>query len=140
MSRFLCLVLLLLPSTLLARDFKSESEVRVFSDSVMREVATGSLKSGFDKISSAYTVVPKVEIDGIVSQAMLQVPVMEARFGKSIGYEFISESRAGDSVLKYVYLHKFEKHAIVWQFVFYRPSQTWLLNSFKYSDSVLDEL
>ena len=140
MSRFLCLVLFLLPATLLARDFKSETETRAFSDKVMREVATGNLKGGFDQIVAAYTVVPKVELDGLISQAMLQVPLMEARFGKSIGYEFISESRAGDSVIKYVYLHKFEKHAIVWQFVFYRPNQTWLINSFKYSDSILDEL
>lgn len=140
MSRLLCLFLILVPSTLFARDFKSEGDTREFSDSVMREVATGNIKGGLDQIAAAYTVVPKVEIDGIISQAMLQVPVMEARFGKSIGYEFISESRAGDSVIKYLYLHKFEKHAIVWQFVFYHPSQTWLLNSFKYSDSVLDEL
>jgi hypothetical protein len=140
MRRLLLIALLLLPASLLARDFKSEGEAREFSDAVMREVATGNLKGGFDRISEAYSVVPRVEIDAIVSQAMLQVPVMEARFGKSIGQEFISESRAGDSVLKYVYLHKFEKHAIVWQFVFYRPDKAWLLNSFKYSDSVLDEL
>lgn len=139
MSR-LFFLLFLLPFTLHARDFKSESEAKAFSDSVMKEVATGNLKGGFDQIGAVYTVIPKVELDALASQAMLQVPVMEARFGKSIGYEFISESRAGDSVLKYVYLQKFEKHAIVWQFVFYRPGQAWILNSFKYRDSVLDEL
>jgi len=140
MYRFVTLVLLLLPVTLFAREFKSEGETRAFSDSVMKEVASGNLKGGFDQLAAVYTAIPKVEIDGLISQAMLQVPVMEARFGKSVGSEFISESRAGDSVHKYVYLHKFEKHAIVWQFVFYRPGDAWVLNSFKYSDSVLDEL
>lgn len=39
----------------------------------------------------------------------------------------------------YVHLHNFERHAIVWQFVFYKPGDPWFMNSFKYSDSVHDE-
>ena len=141
MSRFLCVLLLaLLPASLIAKEFNSEDETKAFTESVMKQVATGNLKGGFEQLSAAYTAIPKVEVDGIVSQALLQVPVMEARFGKSIGHEFVSENRVGSSVVRYAYLQKFEKHAIVWQFVFYRPTNSWILNSFKFTDSALGAL
>jgi len=140
MSRILLLIALLIPTTLYARNFNSEAEIREFTDKVMNQVASGDLKGGFNLISDAYTVVPKAELEALTGQAMLQVPAMESRFGKSIGYEFLSESRAGKSVIKFVYLQKFEKHAIVWQFIFYNPKGQWIMNSFKYSDSVLDQL
>lgn len=140
MSRIILFIALLIPSTLYARNFNSEAEIRAFTDKVMNQVASGDLKGGFNLISDAYTVVPQAELEALKGQAMLQVPAMESRFGKSIGYEFLSESRAGKSVIKFVYLQKFEKHAIVWQFIFYNPEGQWIMNSFKYSDSLLDQL
>lgn len=140
MSRILLLIALLIPTTLSARDFNSNADIREFTDKVMKQVSSGDLNGGLSLISDAYTIVPKAELEALKGQAMLQVPVMESRFGKNIGYEFLSESSAGKSVLKFVYLQKFEKHAIVWHFVFYKPKDKWLMNSFNYSDSILNEL
>lgn len=40
----------------------------------------------------------------------------------------------GDSFVRYIFLEKYERHAIVWAFTFYRPRDNWLVNSAIYTD------
>ena len=84
----------------------------------------------------SYTVVPAAEYDAMIGQAELRQPMMLARFGKSIGYELIRNDAVGKSLVHVVYLQRFERHATVWRFIFYRTNAGWTLNSFKYVDDI----
>lgn len=96
-----------------------------------------------EKFADAYAVVkpfwplPAIEIDGLANQMNTQWPMIQQRFGKSIGTEFVKESRAGESFLRYTYLQKFERHAVRWTFVFYKPADHWLVNAVAWDDGVL---
>lgn len=138
MRRVLLLAVLLMPATLPAREFRSEAEMRAFTDQVMELAAAGNLKAALDLVSEAYMVVPRAELEAMTGQALLQAPMVEGRFGKSLGHEFVKEEKAGKSIVRYV--QKFEKHPVGWRFVFYKPADHWLVNSFFFSDTMAEQL
>lgn len=138
MRRVLLLAVLLMPATLPAREFRSEAEMRAFTDQVMELAAAGNLKAALDLVSEAYTVVPRAGLEAMTGQALLQAPMVEGRFGKSLGHEFVKEEKAGKSIVPYV--QKFEKHPVGWRFVFYKPADHWLVNSFFFSDTMAEQL
>lgn len=53
MRRVLLLAVLLMPATLPAREFRSEAEMRAFTDQVMELAAAGNLKAALDLVSEA---------------------------------------------------------------------------------------
>jgi hypothetical protein len=118
-----------------AAELKSPDDAVALSDNVMAQVASGDLRGGLEALKP-YTVVPPAEFDAMIGQAELQQPMMHARFGKSIGHEIIRNDTVGQSLIQVVYLHRYESHATVWRFTFYRGSSGWVLNSFKYVDDI----
>lgn len=95
-----------------------------------------------EKFAEAYAAVkpfwplPAIEIDGLANQMNTQWPVVQQRYGKTVATEFIREGRIGESFVQYTYLQKFERHAIRWTFVFYKPSDHWLVNAVSWDDGV----
>jgi hypothetical protein len=60
---------------------------------------------------------------------------MAARFGASIGYELLRNDTVGDSLQRTVFIHRFDKHAMAWMFIWYRGKDGWVLNNFSYVDN-----
>lgn len=48
-------------------------------------------------------------------------------YGKLLGYEFIKQQKYGDSVVRLVYVLKFEQIPLIWEFYFYKPVSEWTL-------------
>lgn len=95
-----------------------------------------------EKLAEGYAVLepywplPEVEIDSLANQTATQWPMVKQRFGASLATEFIAEQKAGSSFVQFIYLQKFERHAMRWIFVFYKPGDRWIVNSFSFDDSV----
>jgi hypothetical protein len=135
---FLLLLLTLISSPALAGGFKTEQDCRTFSDKLMDQFVQTNFKAGLNS-AKPYWPIPEIEIDGMANQIEQQWPVVNQRFGSMAGSEFIGEKRIGKSFLRYIYLHKFEKHSIYWQFDFYKPHEEWLINKITFHDE-LDRL
>jgi hypothetical protein len=135
--RFLVILLpaLLLSPGVFASELASSDAAVALVDKVMTRVSSGDLRGGME-IAKPYTIVPTAEFDSMVGQAELQMPVMTARFGKSIGHELIRNDSVGQNLIQVIELQRFEKHATVWRFIFYRGSDGWVLNSFKFVDDI----
>ena len=134
--RFVALLLaVLLAGGVHATEFKSPDDAVALSDKVMAQVSSGDLRGGLEALKP-YTVVPAAEFDAMIGQAELQQPMLAARFGKSIGYELLRNDTVGQSLVQLIYLHKYERHATVWRFIFYRTGSGWTLNTFKYVDDI----
>lgn len=110
-------------------------EARQLTDRVMTKVAAGELEPGL-KLAKPYLIIPDAEFETMLGQTKLQYPMLAQRFGKSIGFEFIREERAGDSLLRIVQIQRFERHITRWSFIFYRSSDGWVLNTFYFDDNV----
>lgn len=59
-----------------------------------------------------------------------------SRFGSPIGIEFIDLKKSGDSLLRIRYLQKCVKGPLTWVFYFYKNNDGWLLDTFKWDDSM----
>ena len=105
------------------------------AEEVMERVSKDQFKEGLSKLRP-YTVVPVAEFDVQMAQMDMQIPVIRQRFGKSIGYDFVEKEQLGNSLIQYVYLQKFEKHVMVWRFIFYKSKDKWLLNTWYFNDKV----
>ena len=119
-----------------AEGLPGPKEARAFADQVMAKVAIGQLDAAIAEMKR-YTIVPEAEIDASLGQFKLQLPVIAQRFGSTIGSEFVREDKVGESLLRITYLQRFDRHAMKWFFYFYRGSNGWVLNTFRFDDNVL---
>lgn len=133
--RLLFLAVLLVPSALPADSFASPAEARQLADRVVALFVEEKIVAGYDLLKPYWPLAP-VEIDSLANQTGTQWPVVKQRFGASLASEFISARQAGQSLVELVYLHKFERHAIRWVFVFYKPADRWLINGVSFDDSI----
>ncbi len=122
------LILLLFHCTTHAEEFNSTKDFQPFLKDVTNSIAAKDMKEAFNKIKP-YWLIPSHEIDGIIYQYESQVGAIEKRFGKCLSMEYIGSKVIGKSFQKEIYLQKFEKHAMMWSFTFYKPKDKWIINS-----------
>ncbi len=104
-------------------------------DTVMKDVGKGSLREGMERLKP-YVLFPATEMDAQVSQLERQMPIVLQRYGKPVGFDLIKVETAGNSLIQYAYLQKFEKHALVWRFIFYQSNGQWMLNHWSFDEKV----
>jgi hypothetical protein len=118
-----------------AASLDSEEAASKLIDKVMEKVGSGDLVGGL-LLLKPYSVVPESEFNVLLEQTKLQLPVIQGRFGKTLGTEFIAERLVGKSFFQIVHLQKFERHAVRWRFIFYSPSKSWVLDTFTFDDKI----
>lgn len=128
---FLSLVALF--TTADAQGLPTIADVKVVTDGVMNKVAEGNLEGGL-KSFKELTVIPPAEFDAMVGQAAIQMPLITSRFGATLGQEFIKQVTVGDSLAELVYIQRFDRHAMRWQFYLYRGKDGWVINTFRFDD------
>jgi hypothetical protein len=62
------------------------------------------------------------------------MPLITSRFGATLGQEFIKQVTVGDSLAELVYIQRFDRHAMRWQFYLYRGKDGWVINTFRFDD------
>jgi hypothetical protein len=129
------LLLVLGSSAASAQSLHNEEEARALAQSVMEEVAAGRVVKGLERLRP-YNVYPKQEFDAMLAKTQEQLPAMDQRFGASIGWDFVTVEKVGETMRQFVFLQKFERHVMVWRFIFYRPRDLWMLNTFYFDDRV----
>ena len=113
----------------------SEEAASKLVEQVMAKVGAGDLEGGL-LLAKPYLLMPEAEVNAIIEQAKLQQPLLQARFGKPLGAEFVADKTLGRSLYGILYLQKFEKHAMRWRFVFYRASGKWMLDAISFDDKI----
>ena len=129
------LLLMLSPQLQAAEVLNNETEVKQLTENVMQKVSENLWKEAL-LLLRPYSLNPVAEFDSEVGQVELQIPVINQRFGSAINYDFVKREAVGDSLLRYVYLQKFEKHVMSWHFIFYKPKDVWQLDAWSFDDNV----
>ena len=89
MKRLIIAIILLLAATsAIAGGFKTEKEMKSFSDNFMDKVVSLNFKGAFNSTKPSWPI-PEVEIDGLVNQVEQQWPMIQNRFGTSLAKELI---------------------------------------------------
>ena len=132
---FLLLALSLLSSLSVAAELKNVDDAVALTDQVMKRVAESDMHSGIMLIKP-YSLVPQSELDTMIKNAEAAMPQIIEKFGKVIGYEHIRNETAGSSLVRVAYLHRFERHAVVWQFILYKNLNGWIVSSVTFNDDI----
>ena len=114
---------------------KDISETKSLSSKIMQHFLKAEFVEGLS-LAKAYWPLPPVEIDGLANNINTQWSIVQQRFGKPTGVEFIQEEKLGKSFVRYYYLHKFENHAIYWRFTYYKPNDKWKVNGITFRDDL----
>lgn len=133
MILFFFVTLLSVPA--MADTLKSEQDAKRLAEKVMSFAAKGDISGAFATMKP-YVVIPETEFQSLALQSKSQRDQFGVRYGKSFGYEFISERKFGDSILRIIYVEKTAKHALPWMFLFYKSPTGWVLNSFAWNDQI----
>ena len=134
-AHVLLTVLLLLPTLTWADSFEDLAEARKISDEAVSLFAEEQIAEGYN-LFKAYWPLPAGEVDDLIEQTRSQWPIISSRFGKSLGVEFIKVQTAGESLARYIYIQKFERHAIRWVLTFYKPDDRWYFNAIFFDDRI----
>lgn len=118
-----------------AAALKNPQETLQLADNVMVHFARAEFHKGL-ALAKPYWPMPEAEIDGLEASILKQWPIVDSRFGQATGWEFVKEERIGSSFVRYYYLHKFQNHALYWQFSFYKPIRDWVVNGITFKDDV----
>lgn len=129
------LALALMAAAATAQAVATPADLKKVTDQIMERVGAGDVEAGL-RLLKPRTIIPEAEFDAMLGQAKLQLPVMTQRFGGKLGHEFLKEARVGESLIRYSYIDKFDKHAMRWLFYGYRGKDGWVINSFRFDDQL----
>lgn len=118
-----------------SKSFANKNVCKKVCEEVMILVGNGKIDEAL-KTLEPYWLFGRSEFDKVYIHTINQMELVKPRFGKIIGYEFVREEMINDTIMRLTYIQKFERHAIRWIFLFYKPDDKWLLNSFTWDDKI----
>lgn len=115
---------------------KSDGDVQALCEEALSYIQAGAFVQGVAILRPYALAISTEDVNSLEKQLEEQAPTVRKNYGDAIGYLFISKENLKDTVLKLVYLMKYEKHIIRWSFIFYKPIDSWVLDYFNYDDSI----
>jgi hypothetical protein len=105
------------------------------SDRMMRSIEAGDIREALT-LGLPHTVITAEQIEALIQQVEQQKPTMDSRYGASVDYELIRNDTIHDALIRAIFLHRFERHAVVWHFLWYRGKDGWVLSNVSYTDQL----
>jgi hypothetical protein len=97
---------------------KKEASYRTKSDAFFAQLMETKISAGYDILLAGSPIKNKsTTIEGLrekTSQALIQS-------GKPVEIEFIKEQKFGKSMVRLIYIMKFEEVPLIWELYFYQP-------------------
>ena len=118
-----------------ADTLKDKDAAKALANAVMDQVGRTQTAEALGMLKP-YLVIPSSEFEVMIEQMKLQMPMIEQRFGRTLGVELVGTEEVGESLMLITYIQKFEKHVMRWKFYFYKPNKEWVLNTFFTDDKI----
>jgi len=113
----------------------SENGSKELTDQVMVLLAANKVSAGFDLLKPHWLLSEK-EFTDMAAKTEQLLSQISTRFGAMLGMEFVTSQHAGKSLLRHIYMQKFAKHVLRWQFTFYKPQGQWFLSSVRFDEQI----
>ena len=134
------LLVLLLVSSCSSKLFAQTDKVlpsveasQALSALAIKDAAAGKYRAAFNRFR-AYWPLPEVEIDQAISRIEQGMVKITNRFGKSLGFVFVSRQSSGDFLIRFIYAQKFQNGLVRWSFTYYRPDKHWVVLGVSFDD------
>ena len=101
--------------------FAQTNAARTRVEAMFNSFQPGQIEISIDAFAKD-SLVPRQIVDQVSSQARIVLTPDK----KILGYEFVEEQNAGESVKRLTYILKMEDRPLFWTFSFYRPTNEWV--------------
>ncbi len=136
MKIMICFLLVVLANAQVwAATLPDKDAAKMLAANVMSTVAKGNTAEAM-LMMKPYMIIPDAEFAVLKDQLASQAPMINKRFGRSIGSELIKIDEVGNSLMSVLYIQKIEKRIMRWVFCFYRPRDRWILDTFTTDDNI----
>ena len=100
----------------------------------LQQVTTPASDQAMDDLfaGSGFAETKPQEIVTLKSQTKMAMGL----YGTPIGIEKVREEDLSPSLKRLVYIQKFERYPVAWEFYFYKPKDKWVLNTLNFKDQV----
>jgi hypothetical protein len=100
----------------------------------LRQVTTSESDQAMDRLfaGSGFAESKPQDIVTLKSQTKMAMSL----YGTPLGIEKIREEDLSPSLKRLVYLQKFEKYPVAWEFYFYKPKDVWVINTLNFKDQI----
>lgn len=133
MKQLIILVILFYSLAGFATGLKTENETKSLCDKASSQFGAGHVKESFNTLKQHWPL-PEEEINNLIYKTESQLQMVDSRFGALLGSDYISTQKAGNSFIKYTYVIKYQKHALRYMCIFYKPNDFWVLNAVTWDD------
>jgi len=116
----------------------TEGDITDLCENALSHIVDGDVAKGIAALRPYASSISKSDMDSLENQLLGQADTIKESYGDPIGYVLVSMVDLKDTVLRAVYVVKYERHLIRWTFIFYKPYDSWILDFFNYDDSVED--
>ena len=135
MNAFLKVLVIVSPFFFTACGQNEPQTLRTLSEGIVLKIQEGALNDAFQMIQVNWPL-SQTEVDTLKAHTLENRKKLIERYGEPIEIEYIRCQKIGNSFLQLTFLEKFEKHAIKWEFGFYKPHNKWLMNSMYWDDKI----
>ena len=100
----------------------------------LKQVTTPESDRAMDTLfsGSGFAELKPQEVVTLKSQTKMAMGL----YGTTLGFEKIREEDLSPSLKRLVYLQKFEKYPVAWEFYFYKPKDVWVINTLNFRDQI----
>src|SRR5215470_457464 len=105
------------------------------AEKVLSRAAVGDM-DGIVTVVKPYWPFPEDELEALVSQTAQQRNMLATRLGKSLGFALVRRETASETLLRLIYVEKFENTGLRWMFTFYKVRDVWKFNSFTWDEEI----
>ena len=116
---------------------KTKQEIIAVCNKFMDTFQKGRYSEAFD-LMKPYTVIEDYKLDTLAKTAKAQMISVNKVYGKTLGFELVSEKVASPSLLRVAYILKFEQSVLKFRFILYNNEIGWTIIKFKYDEEIDD--
>jgi hypothetical protein len=119
-----------------AAPLRSDRDIQTLCEETLANVVAGDVSRGIGALRPYATGISVEDVDSLETQLRAQAATITKNYGDPLGFAFISGENLRDTVMRLVYIVKYQRHMIRWSFIFYKPVDSWILDYVNYDDSV----
>jgi len=134
-KRFFLPMVLLICFSLPAETLSTLEEARNIADRAVELFSDQQYQEGVTLIKTYWAASP-VTIDNLAAETRKQWSLIDRNYGRKLDTEFLRVSLAGESLVQFVHLVRFERYALKFQTTFYRNAEGWTIAGFTFDDKL----
>jgi hypothetical protein len=115
------------------KTLNSLQQAKDLSDKVMDDAMRGNYRHAFERFRPHWTLKPE-ELESAIKKIQEGIKLLNKRFGKPIGYQLMKTKKGDDFLVRYVYVMKYQRALVRWNFTYYKPKNRWIVLSVTFDD------